>query len=431
MILPMARARTIFAVSAAFAMLLFSGVSYADTAPAIAIGTVSGQIGSKVVLPVSFASGTADVSSLQFDLMLPAGVIYDSIAGGAAASGAGKDVLASAISGGMRALIGGLNQTPLASGPLAAVTLDLADGASAGQYALAVSNLVVSDPNGNAVTAGNQPGGITVVAASTTPSSTPSPTPGINSFSASPASITSGQQATLSWNVSGADHITIAPNDFDSTAASSSVVVSPAQTTTYTLTAVNGTASTSVQTTVTVTANNSGGGGGGGGGGSAPVPVAAPRPTPIPTSTTLASGTSSLPSVVPNAASGTVTASGTVNTDITLENNDASGTAAVADQASSIAQLIAQLRTLSGNVFLSANKGRNLTVGSKGNDVWALQVFLMIDGMPKGTRILSVGPTGAYGAMTAAAVAEWQRSVGLPASGYFGSMSRQALAREL
>src|SRR4030042_6293120 len=39
----------------------------------------------------------------------------------------------------------------------------------------------------------------------------PTPPPAINSFTASPTSITQGQRTTLSWNVSGDDTITIHP----------------------------------------------------------------------------------------------------------------------------------------------------------------------------------------------------------------------------
>jgi len=89
--------------------------------------------------------------------------------------------------------------------------------------------------------------------------------PTISSFAASPASITSGQSSTLTWNVSpdatsvvisGVGNVTQA-NVFTTTALGrgvnfSTVPVSPTQTTTYTLTASNGSASASAQTTVTV-----------------------------------------------------------------------------------------------------------------------------------------------------------------------------------
>ncbi|MDE2018926.1 MAG: peptidoglycan-binding protein [Patescibacteria group bacterium] len=400
-----------------------SGSVWADTTPAVTVGTVSGEVGSSVVLPVNFASGTTDVSSLQFDLALPTGVVYASVAGGAVATAAGKDAVASAISGGLRILVAGLNQTPISSGPLASITLNLVSGLSAGQYALTPSNVVFSDPNGNAVTPNGQPGNLTVTAAVTAPVASPPPVnPTISSFSASPTSAVSGQPVTLSWNVSNANHLTISPANYASTALIDTAVLYPTQTTIYTLTAVNGTSSVSAQVTVAVSPG--GGGGGGGGGGSVPTPAPAPVNTPTSTatttvntfaSTTLTLSTSSLLSTVSSTATGTVSAD--------MANQAASSTA-TSDKAVSFSQLVSDLRTLSRHVFALANKGGGLNIGSRGNDVFALQVFLMLDGTPSGNKIMNIGPTGFYGPVTQAAVAEWQRSVNLPGTGYFGSMSR-------
>jgi len=58
----------------------------------------------------------------------------------------------------------------------------------------------------------------------------------------------------------------------------------------------------------------------------------------------------------------------------------------------------------------------NLTVGSTGADVTALQ------------NQLGISPaTGYFGAITKAAVVKWQASVGLPSTGYFGPLSRAKL----
>lgn len=87
----------------------------------------------------------------------------------------------------------------------------------------------------------------------TTPPSTPVPVPAISSFTASPLSITAGQTATLSWSVSGATTISI-DNGVGDVSTLTSKVVSPAQTTTYRLTAANSAGSASASATVTVTA---------------------------------------------------------------------------------------------------------------------------------------------------------------------------------
>jgi hypothetical protein len=79
--------------------------------------------------------------------------------------------------------------------------------------------------------------------------STGSP-PSILSFSASPASIGAGQSSQLSWSVSGATSLNISPGV--GAVTGSSVTVTPATTTQYTLVAANAYGSTSAQTTVTV-----------------------------------------------------------------------------------------------------------------------------------------------------------------------------------
>ncbi|PYQ50485.1 MAG: hypothetical protein DMF59_10650, partial [Acidobacteria bacterium] len=80
--------------------------------------------------------------------------------------------------------------------------------------------------------------------------STPAVTPTVR-FGAVPPTIRPGQSATLSWTTSGATSVVI-DNGVGAQPASGSVTVTPAVTTTYTLTAMNGSASTTAQATVTV-----------------------------------------------------------------------------------------------------------------------------------------------------------------------------------
>jgi uncharacterized protein YkwD/chitodextrinase len=79
----------------------------------------------------------------------------------------------------------------------------------------------------------------------------PSTAPAIASFSANPASITAGQSATLSWSVSGATALSI-DNGIGAVTGSGSRAVTPAQTTTYRLTATNNAGTSSKSVTVTV-----------------------------------------------------------------------------------------------------------------------------------------------------------------------------------
>ena len=68
------------------------------------------------------------------------------------------------------------------------------------------------------------------------------------------------------------------------------------------------------------------------------------------------------------------------------------------------------------------NYTKDLTVGSTGTEVEALQNQLIEEGylkMPEGTA------KGYFGSMTQAALAKYQKSIGFPAYGYFGRMSRE------
>jgi hypothetical protein len=76
------------------------------------------------------------------------------------------------------------------------------------------------------------------------------PSPVINSFTGSPSTVSSGAQATLQWNVSGASYFDLTPQV--GAIRGSSVVVTPSQTTTYTLDATNQFGRTTTNVTVTV-----------------------------------------------------------------------------------------------------------------------------------------------------------------------------------
>lgn len=109
------------------------------------------------------------------------------------------------------------------------------------------------------LTASNSSGSATASVTITVKTSTASE-PTISSFTASPASISSGASATLSWATSGATSIAIAPGSFTSSSATGSTSVKPTATTTYTLTATNSTGSVTSTTKVTVGSGSSSGG---------------------------------------------------------------------------------------------------------------------------------------------------------------------------
>jgi hypothetical protein len=96
------------------------------------------------------------------------------------------------------------------------------------------------------------------------------------------------------------------------------------------------------------------------------------------------------------------------------------GAQSVADLQKMIADLTAKIAAMSGSSSsASATFTRDLTVGSTGSDVTALQNWLASKGYFSGTA------TGYYGPVTKAAVAAYQAANGItPAAGYFGPVTR-------
>jgi hypothetical protein len=86
--------------------------------------------------------------------------------------------------------------------------------------------------------------------------------------------------------------------------------------------------------------------------------------------------------------------------------------------------LVTEVRLLSLQMFLNSNKGRNLTIGSTGNDVWAIQVYLITNNVlsstgPAGGKLIN--PTSYFGSLTKNALAEYQAQANIfPASGFLG-----------
>jgi len=79
----------------------------------------------------------------------------------------------------------------------------------------------------------------------------PAELPVVTSFTASPSAITAGQVTTLSWDVSGANSVTI-DHGIGTVASQGTKVLSPKETTTYTLTATNSAGSETAASTVTI-----------------------------------------------------------------------------------------------------------------------------------------------------------------------------------
>ncbi len=99
------------------------------------------------------------------------------------------------------------------------------------------------------------------------------------------------------------------------------------------------------------------------------------------------------------------------------------GAVTVAELQAQINALMAQLASL-GGATVSTTFTTDLTVGSTGAQVTALQQVLVSGGylvMPAGVSM------GYFGSLTRAAVMKWQAANGVPATGYFGPISRAKL----
>jgi len=103
------------------------------------------------------------------------------------------------------------------------------------------------------LTASSSAGSITATTQVIVTGATPPPAtlPVINSFTASPSSISLGSPSTLSWNVSNATSVTI-DNGVGAVGSSGSAVVLPAVTTTFILTASNAAGSTTATALILV-----------------------------------------------------------------------------------------------------------------------------------------------------------------------------------
>ncbi len=95
--------------------------------------------------------------------------------------------------------------------------------------------------------------------------------------------------------------------------------------------------------------------------------------------------------------------------------------AATADELQAqINALLAQIAAMNGGSSASATFTMDLTLGSSGAEVTALQNWLI-----KGGYAIPAGATGYFGAQTQSALAAWQKANGVtPAAGYFGPVTR-------
>jgi hypothetical protein len=134
-----------------------------------------------------------------------------------------------------------------------ATSIAIAPGTFTSTFATGSTSVSPTATTTYTLTATDSAGSTTATATVTVNATTGKPV--INSFTASPASITSGASSTLSWSTTGATSLAISPGAFTSTSATGSTSVSPTATTSYTLTATNGSGSTTATAKVSVTAS--------------------------------------------------------------------------------------------------------------------------------------------------------------------------------
>ncbi len=187
-------ARLLFVLSVVLSTGAVAGLS--QTAGTVTVGTGMGFPATTVDVPVNFVAGSSGVGTMQVDIVLPAALTVGSVSTGAAAAAAGKDVISNtAVAGAVRFLVFGLNANSLGSGSVAVLHTTVAAGTAPGQLPLTISSVVVSDPNGNPLTAAAVSGSVTVLATGDT-------TPPV--LSAIAASSIDSTSATISWTTNEA-----------------------------------------------------------------------------------------------------------------------------------------------------------------------------------------------------------------------------------
>lgn len=115
----------------------------------ITAGTVTAAAGSSISVPVSLAiGGLKDISTLQFDLVLPKGVTSSDVKPGATSTAAGKSVSSAKVDGALRVIVFGLNQSPMKSGEVVNIQLTLPKKITEKSLPLELKNLVISNEKG-------------------------------------------------------------------------------------------------------------------------------------------------------------------------------------------------------------------------------------------------------------------------------------------
>lgn len=128
----------------------------------ISLGSGEGTCGGIVILPLVLNTNGVDVSTVQMDVMFNAPLSFSSVEAGPVAQAADKNVTGSAITGGARVIVVGVNQNTMDDGVFAEIALAIAESAPEGNYHVNLGNPVVADPDAQGVDVTTSNGVVTV-----------------------------------------------------------------------------------------------------------------------------------------------------------------------------------------------------------------------------------------------------------------------------
>jgi uncharacterized protein (TIGR03437 family) len=143
-------------------LLIFAALTAANCAQ-LSLPTTTAPPATSLLLPVAFASQSASVSGIQFDLQYDISALSLTATVGDAARTSGKTLYFEDLAPGQRRfVIVGLNQDSFVDGTLINLFASVSSNAAGGTYPLKLLNVVATDPSAQAVTINPVAGGITV-----------------------------------------------------------------------------------------------------------------------------------------------------------------------------------------------------------------------------------------------------------------------------
>lgn len=120
----------------------------------LSVGTVNlseSEKGGKIPVEIKLDQGE-NVSGVQFDILMPSGVVVKEVERGPSVEKANKMATYNRISSHTyRVIVAGLNREGIEDGPIVLVKFELAEPPKSGKYRVKLSNVVLADPDGNSV----------------------------------------------------------------------------------------------------------------------------------------------------------------------------------------------------------------------------------------------------------------------------------------